>query len=127
MIKKITLIAFSSLMMIGCDGVVDKAINNNINGTTTEADIQKTSKVLIVEKVSNLSCAIIKEGVKSNYSNGKSFIKEGATCATFSKDTTNCTSETVEVLKAEYPDANLSAIQAGKYSCVIGGDKPTAN
>jgi len=117
MIKKITLIAFSSLMMIGCGDKI-------INGDTTVDDIKATSKVLIVTGLNTESCLIVKIGVSNNYPNGKSFITDSASCSTFNKiEGENCISQSLTKLKSDYP--TMTGLQEGAKTCVVGGDKPT--
>jgi len=127
MIKKITLIAFSSLMMIGCSAV-DNAIKKNINGNTTEADIKKKAKVIIITDIDSISCAIVSTAIKNDYPNGLPFLSDSASCDTFNKSSTDCKMQSLTQLKADYPnEANLQTITGGDKSCVVGSDKPTPN
>ena len=124
MIKKITLIAFSSLMMIGCDG----AIKSIANGKTTDEDIKKTSKVLIITDIDTGACVILKTAMANEYPSGKSLVKDsGTTCDTFNKNSTDCKMQSLADLKSESTNSSVKSLQSGSSTCVIGGDKSTAN
>jgi hypothetical protein len=122
MIKKIILIAISSFAIIGCGDVAAKIAN----GDTTDDDIKKTSKVLIITDIDTASCIILKTALATKYPNGKSLVKDsGTTCDTFNKSSTACTLKSLSDYKSENTDVTFTGINAGTSTCVIGGDVPT--
>jgi len=135
MFNKLTLVSSLTILLLlsGCssvDDIVDDATNDILNGDTTQEDIIKSEKVLIIHSVGKIACKAIGENLgKEDYKNAIALIgKNDVSCSTYDKKSdSDCKDQTFEEWQDEGENAsilkNVTGTISGDSACVIAGDK----
>ncbi len=137
MIKNISLVIISALLLSGCsaiDDAINDLVNDTASGDVTTETIKDKDKVLIINDVSLTACIVIKNGLvkDDDLKNAVTLVTElGVTCATYDKTTgdpedidTECVEQSlVEWLEEEGHEeiTDLESAQGDK-ACVVGAD-----
>ncbi len=130
---KISLIALSTLAILGCDSV-DEAINNILSGDATTETIAKKDRVLIIDNVSRTACVTIKNSLAKSgeRKNAETLVTQmGVNCATYGKtegnplaleEDTQCTQESLSEWLEQESNGRIIDFNsaAGDNACVIG-------